>query len=107
MYPDVFAINLNSLSLSLHHYHRRLKVLCIFVKAPTCADPENCVKVGWLFFVSVFHRGTYIEKQLGHLPVLLSSSGVKYFEKYSNTYQLLSLMNVYNYITVTRLVKML
>ena len=32
--------------------------------------------------------------------------GAKYIEKYSNTLQLLSLINDYNYITITGLVEM-
>ena len=32
--------------------------------------------------------------------------GAKYIEKYSNTLQLLSLINDYNYITITRQVEM-
>ena len=41
-----------------------------------------------------------------HLKDVTNRPGAKYIEKYSNTLQLLSLINDYNYITITGLVEM-
>ena len=57
----------NPSELSLHHYHRRLKVLCIFVKVPTCADPENCVKVEGLFFCQRISQRDVYQEAIGPL----------------------------------------
>ena len=45
---------------------------------------------------------------LKHILIVqvITRPGVKYIEKYSNTLQLLSLINDYNYITITGPVKM-
>ena len=40
------------------------------------------------------------------LLIAICRPGAKYIEKYSNTLQLLSLINDYNYITITGLVEM-
>ena len=44
--------------------------------------------------------------RLVKLTSMLSRPGAKYIEKYSNTLQLLSLINDYNYITITGPVEM-
>ena len=53
-------------------------------------------------FLTVSLYGTREKKLKAVVRRLPSRAGVKYFQKYSNTLQLLSVMNDYNYITITR-----
>ena len=63
--------------------------------------------MGLHFLQKYSFRGLKIQKANTKYIILISiRPGAKYIEKYSNTLQLLSLINDYNYITITGPVEM-
>ena len=73
---------------------------------PDQTAPIGAVCSGSTLFASILNSSVMLGNYLQQMTSADNRPGAKYFEKYSNTLQLLSLINDYNYITITGPVEM-
>ena len=74
---------------------------CVTAEGPYCDNIfENHVEKGQAIEVGEASVGTTFRPAFHNQIMHLRRAGVKYFQKYSNTLQLLSVMNDYNYQTI-------